>query len=290
MKPTITLHQAIDGYLLDAAARRLSADAIHGYSYIFNRMKLYFTSDPAITSITSDQARQFLAAQDTLSNTSLHHFHAAMSSLWKWALRDGLAAENIMLRIPPPRPEEKEIQPFSKEEIKAMLGALETSTPYTRPGKRECAHEIGTATRNRAIILLMLDTGIRATELCDMRIADVDLKTRHIIVMGKGNKQRIIPISPQTGQAVWRYLATRKDEPINKPLFISSNLTPLNRDRLNHLIRNIGQRAGVQGAHPHRFRHTFAINYLRALVIVSAKSHQAMSGARYAFRSGCERF
>jgi site-specific recombinase XerD len=108
-----------------------------------------------------------------------------------------------------------------------------------------------------------LDTGIRASELCELRIYQVDLRNRRLTVMGKGSKERMVPISARTAQAVWRYLAewggTRKAE----VLFTTRHGLPMNRHGLRRLIKRAGDRAGVERATVHRFRHTFAIEFLR---------------------------
>ena len=69
--------------------------------------------------------------------------------------------------------------------------------------------------------------------------------------------------NPRTAKTLWRYLTTeRKDEAVNAPLFLGSQGDPLNRDALLKLLIRLGTKAGVQDCHPHRFRHTFAVNFL----------------------------
>jgi integrase/recombinase XerD len=91
----------------------------------------------------------------------------------------------------------------------------------------------------------------------------VDVRNRHVIVMGKGSKERILPFCARTGQAIWRYLAMRKDEAADRPLFLTEDDTPFDRHSLRKMLIRIGVRAGVKQVNVHRFRHTFAINYLR---------------------------
>jgi len=128
--------------------------------------------------------------------------------------------------------------------------------------------------RDRAIILLLLDTGMRAGELCippkrkapnttGLLLKNVDLKDLQVKVTGKGDKERILPISPPVAKAIWRYLTTRPDALPHEPLILSRKGGCLTTDGLIQLIKHLGKRAGVPGSHPHRFRHTFAINLLR---------------------------
>jgi site-specific recombinase XerD len=81
--------------------------------------------------------------------------------------------------------------------------------------------------------------------------------------MGKGSKERAVPISARTAQAVWRYLAERGETRKAEPLFPRRDGLPMTRDGLRHLVKRVGKRAGVRGATVHRFRHTFAIEFLR---------------------------
>jgi integrase/recombinase XerD len=261
----------IEGFLLQANARRLSPNTITWYKVIYKKLTAYFPADPPIAQITRPDLEHFLGSLITLSKKSLLGYHACLSALWRWAVAEGFAQKNIVREIPQPRPEERVINPFTQAEVKSLLGAVDKSAPYQRPGQRPCANAVPMAARNRVIIYLLIDTGIRASELCGLKIADVDLKARHIIVMGKRSKERLIPIDSVTGQVLWRDLATRKAEPLDAPLFpawaaaarAGNRSLPLDAYDLYHILRRIGDRAGVAGVHPHRFRHTFAIQYLR---------------------------
>jgi integrase/recombinase XerD len=111
--------------------------------------------------------------------------------------------------------------------------------------------------------MLLVDTGIRASELCRLAVSDLDLKNQRLLFMGKGNKERYLPIAARTRQALWRYLASRDEPKPTAPLFLSSTQRPLDRTGLQKLVGRLGERAGVRNVHPHRFRHTFAITFLR---------------------------
>jgi integrase/recombinase XerD len=76
-------------------------------------------------------------------------------------------------------------------------------------------------------------------------------------------KERMLPFSPRTGQMIWRYLATRENPQPTDPLFVGRLNRPITRTKLAEMFSGIGKRAGVHNVHPHRFRHTFAIQYLR---------------------------
>jgi integrase/recombinase XerD len=285
MNTEITLSQAFEGYLLDAHARQLSSKTILDYTNAFRHLNNYI-GDPPLNDISADDIRRFFAHLGSrrvvsggvasrpprvLSNKSILNIHIALSALWTWAIKEGFATHHVVRAVRPPKPEKPAIEPFSKADIEALLKACKRSQSYTRPGKQECDHARSTADRDRAMILLLLDTGVRASELCadpkrkapGLLIQDVDQRNLNIKVMGKGDKERIVPISPRTSKAIWRYLLSRPDASTTAPLFISQRGGPLTSSGLLQLIRRLGQRAGISDAHPHRFRHTFAINFLR---------------------------
>ena len=131
-----------------------------------------------------------------------------------------------------------------------MLAACDRSRAYTRPGKRKCENQRPTALRDRAIIFLLVDTGLRASELCDLRLRQVDLKSHRIVVMGKGRKERTLPIAPRTAQALWRYLSTRDDTGRDAAYLFTTHLgSPVSRYSLRRMLSLIGQRAGVAARH-----------------------------------------
>ena len=261
---SLPISKVVEGFLLTCSARRLSPNTIKFYHDMLARFTAWLPADPLLADVPKAQVEAFLASLTTLSNTTVLRHHSALSALWRWAAGEGLVERNIVREIPPPRPEERVINPFSQAEVKAMILAVDKSAWYRRPGQRETQHTTPNGQRNKAILYLLLDTGIRASELCGLHVRDVDMKARTIKVLGKGARERIIPFSDQTGKVLWRYMAERKTESMDAPLFPSLHTGhELDARDLYHIIVRIAKRAEVADAHPHRFRHTFAIQYLR---------------------------
>jgi integrase/recombinase XerD len=258
----ITFTQALDGYVLYFQSRHLSPNTYNDYSNTFRKFIRFLVDDQPIEKITSNQVEAFLASQEVSKKTILN-YHTGLSALWTWAFEDGLVKEQILHKVHRPKPEKRDIKPYSEVDVRAMLGALDKSRTYSRPGKRNTTNSLSTAERNRTIIMFLLDTGLRASELCDLRIHQVDMRNRHVSILGKGSKERLLPFCARTGRAIWRYLATRTEDTAGDYLFLTGNETPFDRHDLRKTLWRIGQRAGVQGVNVHRFRHTFAINYLR---------------------------
>lgn len=260
-----SLDALIQGYMLHAEASRYSQSTIDQYTQIFRDFTAC-VQVPTLNDIDSDDVEMFLALKEGVSDSTLAKYHTALCSLFTWALEQRFVEENIMQYVSRPKPEQRVIEPFTESEVRAMLTACERSKVYARPGKAPCNNARPTADRDVAIILTLIDTGVRASELCSLRIQDVDLKKRELLVFGKGDKERVLPFDSRTGQAIWTYLASRKnDDPrVDESLFASTRSgDALDRQTLRRLLVRIGERAGVSGVHPHKFRHTFAINYLR---------------------------
>jgi len=281
----ITLSQAVQGYLIAAQARRLSPHTIADYTNSFGKLQRHFPDDPLIASITDDQVCAFLNAQTGISKKTLLNIHVGLSALWTWCVKEDIVPHNLIRDIDAPDPEIRAIVPFTETDVRALLNALAKSRPYSRPGKRECTHGLCSALRNRAVILTLLDTGIRATELCELKLSNTDLTNKRLLVLGKGTKERVIPFSASTAQAIWRYTSTRPTPQDNADrVFLTIQGHPLERYDLIKLCHRVGERAGVPDCHPHRFRHTFAINFLRnggnAYALQTILGHSTMEMVR----------
>jgi site-specific recombinase XerD len=262
-KTQFTMSQAKEGFFLNAAARGLSEHTLSDYENTINKFIMFVDEDTPIAQVTTRQVTEFLASFPKLSNKTLLNYHTGLSAMWTWAIAEKLTTENVVRAITPPKPEIRKIIPFTENEMKLMLGALEKSRPYTRPGKKLSDHSLPSGDRSRAILLLLLDTGLRASELCEATIQQVDNRNHRILVLGKGAKERLVQFSSRTGQAMWRYLTSRPDAGPTDPLFATQDGHPMDRDNLRHVIERIGERAKIDDVHPHRFRHTFAIQFLR---------------------------
>lgn len=264
---TITLSQAIGGFELSLRARSLSPNTISDYMRTLNSLARSLETNPLISRIHKEDIEGYLNEQSqTLANKSLLNRHIGLSAFWTWCVSEGLCKENIIHRIKAPKPEEKIVDPLTEEEIRALLTSIQHSKPYKLNGVIAGPVEftLPFASRNKAIIFLLLDTGLRVSELCSISLKDLDLKGQHVNVMGKGDKERQLPFSSRTAQAIYKYVGLRAAARPEDPLFLSRGKRRLGREELAHTLSNIGKRAKVNGrVHPHRFRHTFAINYLR---------------------------
>lgn len=250
----LTLSQIFEGYLLEAKARRLSPSTIRTYTDAYNKLQTSLAADLPFNEITSNHIRTCLVEQH-VSKKSLYNYHVALSAIWTWAIREELTTDHILKRVQRPKPEEPDIVPYSRKDVLAMLSVI------NKHARKVNGFQI--AERHRAVLFLLLDTGLRASELCNIKISDIDRTNSHITVWGKGDKQRTVPFSANTGKILWRWLTQRPDDTINDYLFITFEGRKMSRRRLLRTFQSIGRHAGVPRVTLHRFRHTFAIQFLR---------------------------
>lgn len=259
----LSIKKVAQGFILYAQSRHLSPRTIADYLNTLRKFTTHVGEEKNFHTITHRHVENFLASMTGVTNKTLLNYHIGLSSLYTWAVKEHLTDTHIMRMVTPPKPEKREILPFTEEEIRAMLNSVSRSKAYSRPGKRPSDHALPAAHRTRAIILLLLDTGLRASELTTMKIHQLDKSNSRVQVLGKGAIERSIPISSRTAQAIWRYLATREEPRPDDHLFETSKGRALDRKSLRRQLHAVGMRAGVTNVHPHRFRHTFAIQYLR---------------------------
>jgi site-specific recombinase XerD len=231
---SLPLSKVIEGFTLACRARQLSVHTIDDYSRTMKKFAAH-VGDQSINSITSTQVSAFLASQTKLSKKTVLNYHIGLSAMWTWAEKEQYVEKHVLHMVERPRPKKIVISPFTEVEIRALISAIQYAPA-----------------RNRALILLLLDTGGRASEICGLKRTDIDLVARQMKVTGKGDKERFLPFSPRTGSALFSHLATVDGDPFS-----------MGRTGLAQYLRRLGKRAGVVDVHPHRFRHTFAITFLR---------------------------
>lgn len=232
-KTSLLLSKAISGFLVACQARRLSVHTIDDYSRTLQKFYNHIGEIP-IGEITSSQIAAFLSRQ-TVGAKTLLNYHIGLSALWTWAIKEEFIEKHIVRQVEKPKPQKIIIQPFTEVELRAILSAIKYDPD-----------------RNRAMILLLLDTGARASEICNLKRSDIDLVNKQMKVLGKGNKERLLPFSPRTSSALFQYLTTVEGQPFK-----------MSRTGMAQYLRRLGNRAGVENTHPHRFRHTMAIMWLR---------------------------
>ncbi len=166
-----------------------------------------------------------------------------------WLVDEDELAENPMRTLSPPQPKAKPVPVLTDDELSALLKA--------------CAGKDFRDRRDEAMIRVLLDCGLRVSELCGLSVEGVDLDHGMAIIKGKGNKVRPVYFGARTARALDRYLRARSAQRWSHldALFLTQRgaMTP---DGVRERMRARGAMAGIDDLHPHRFRHTFAHDFL----------------------------
>lgn len=125
---------------------------------------------------TDYKPRRLCGGDDPLSPKTVRNFWVTLSAFFRWAC-DEFDIPNPMKGVPAPRFEEAPVEPLSEEQVEALLRAAEYCREADTTDRRKLTMRRATARRDRALIVILLDTGLRASELCSLRIGDIDQKT-----------------------------------------------------------------------------------------------------------------
>lgn len=202
--------------------------------------KLFGVLQKNFTDMTVSDIRLYLAFEKNrgISNVTLNTTRSILFSFFSWLIDEELIVKNPLRTIAPIKCEEKVRLPFSSVEIDAMRSACRTS-------------------KERAIIEVLLSSGVRVSELCALTIADIDFDKLTVKVRkGKGSKQRTVYINDLAKRHLVEYLTERKQN--GQYLFYNKRSEPLCSGGVRHILKVIEERAGITNVHPHRFRRTFA--------------------------------
>jgi len=276
------LSKAVIGFVNHKLAEGLTERSIDSYERALKKW-IQYEGDKDISAVEPGAIRKYLAWLRTeyqpqrfngeshaLSPKTLRNIWVTLSSFYKWACFE-FEIPNPMRDIPAPRYQKHPVESYTKTEIEALLKACAKTREADTHLRSSFSYDRPTGPRDRAIILTLLDTGLRAMELCSLKVCDVNLKTGRVSVThgvaggAKGGRGRVVFLGKAARRAVWRYLANREDgDDPESPLFLAIGDRKMRPNGLRLLIKHLAEKAGVSHAYPHKFRHTFAITYLRS--------------------------
>lgn len=204
--------------------------------------------------IAPEHLRVHLAALRRKGHASETVFrtHGAIRCAFRFWKREGKLAGNPMELVERPRRERTLIRPLSSEQAARLL-----EMPDGRSGQ---------GLRDRAMMALMLDSGLRVSEVLSVEANRIDWINCALTVMGKGRKERTVPFSAQTGQILLEYARERARRPmLDAQFFLGRTGRRLERTKVRKLVVRYGKAAAIEGIRvsPHTLRHTFAVMYVR---------------------------
>jgi site-specific recombinase XerD len=272
-----TIARAIEDYLQDHEGGNRSDKTLEWHRISLGLMQTYLEQEREITLVGEIDApdisgwfahmRKAPGKHGKIrSERTIQTYARSARAFFHWLVRRETIESNPFDRVTFPKVGRPLIQTISAEEFEQLLLAC---TPPNETGPIAQRASV----RNRAIFWLLYDTGIRVSELCGLRVNDLDRKHGIITVKGKGSKERRIALGNNCLRNVLYYLDRHRpdEEELGEwgshgedHLFLAETRTPLTKNGVELLFKRVRQRAGIvdRRLSPHILRHTFAIRYL----------------------------
>jgi len=270
----ITLAKLIAAFLI--SRRQLAPQTQRYYETCLKNFKWYAEKEgwpEEAELITRDHIRQFLEyvrskknrwgySDPTRSSSyqagsgTVHHYGRVVKRLFRWASdEEEIVPDNGIWRLKLPHPYYRQVEPYTDGEVLSMLEGCEeefhTSSKFL-------------GARNKAIISMFADTGMRLSELAGIRLADLHATLKQVRVIGKGSKMRVLPLQGESVKALNRYLIYRPREGKDW-LWLSDEGERFSASSITTMVERLKKRVGVvSDGLVHRFRHYFATRYLEA--------------------------
>lgn len=241
-------HLTLERGLSPHTAAGYMVDAGHLLDFAGERRK-------TLVEISRDDISQLLCEMHDMgiSARTQARMIAGIRSFFKFMKTEGYIESNPTELIESPRIGRHLPDVLSLEEIDRMIEALPEDKAETP--------------RNHAIIETLYGSGLRVSELVGLRISRMSLEQGYMLVEGKGEKQRIVPLSPVAMDLIKEYITIRNSGPVKKGaediLFLNRRGAPLTRVMVFYIIRDLAQMAGIEkNVSPHTLRHSFATHLL----------------------------
>ncbi|MEQ1821730.1 MAG: tyrosine-type recombinase/integrase [Fimbriimonadaceae bacterium] len=263
---TSELPRFINGWILDGQYRQLSKQTLTARRCVTERL-VWWLRREGLDGCSAAEIKGFLCYVTTghtepggrygianlnkpVRTRTVKDTHGILRSFFLWIVAEGYIPASPMATVKAPIHRPDQIQPFTEEQVSDLIRAAKKG----RNPKRD-----------EALIMFMLDTGVRASELCGIDLNDLDIVNRKVIVLGKGNKHRAVYFGRETGRTLWAYVREEGIEGTS-PLFQSGRGGRFSRSGLRQLFERLGHEANLEATRcsPHTLRHTFAVMFLRA--------------------------
>lgn len=238
-----------------ALEKGLSSNTVASYLRDIEKFHQFLSLDEsskAVTKVERTDVKAFLNWIHELGfqTTSQARILSGLKNFFGWLVEEEVIHANPMDHIDSPKLRRKLPVVLSLDEIEAMLAAIDRSTAEGE--------------RNKAIIEILYGCGLRVSELCELRTANVYWKDEFIRVIGKGNKERLVPIGSTALKAARIYYDGYRKNMEVKPgeqdyFFLNRRGRHLSREMIFHIVKKLAREAEIKKTvSPHTFRHSFA--------------------------------
>ena len=236
--------------------KRYSAHTSIAYQNDLEQFTAYLASQYDginITEVNASIIKSWLAElkTDDITSRSIKRKISSLKSFYKFHLKSGLITKSPMATIISPKVSNRLPSFVAEKDMNTLLNTLDFEDSWN--GKTE-----------RVVLLTFYHTGMRLSELLGLTADSIDFHYHQIKVLGKGNKERIIPITSDLNDALTEYIQLRKElNPTIKNLFINDKAKAISRSKVYQLVKmNIGKVSTIHKKSPHVLRHTFATHLM----------------------------
>lgn len=235
--------------------KSLSENSVEAYVHDVHKMVQYVTiqkQSPTLAEIDLTLLQEFIAWLHAIgmSSTSQARIISGLKAFFKYLMLEEVLESNPAELLDAPKTKRKLPDTLSFYEIELLMSAIDLSSPE--------------GTRNRAILETMYSCGLRVTETIELKISNIYFDVGFIRVIGKGNKERLVPIGESAIKHIQLYkdysrsqIAVKKNN--EDILFLNRRGSKLSRVMIFYIIKSLTEKAGLQkNIHPHTLRHSFA--------------------------------
>lgn len=235
-----------------------------------------------VESISREHVEEFLTfvLRTRKPNTAANQ-HKALRAFFGWLVEEGEISTSPMKNIKPPRIPDDPPPVLTEDQLRALIRACDGKSYDSR--------------RDMALVRLLLDTGIRRSELVGLTVENLDLDLNVAVVTGKFGRKRAVVFGRKTAQAIDRYLRLRaRHRYADFPNLWLGRRGPIRPDGIYDILAKRARQAGIEDMHPHLFRHTFAHQWLaqggqeQDLMLLAGWRSRMMLG-RYGASAAAER-
>lgn len=190
----------------------------------------------------------YLRNERGMATATIRLRYAALHNFFSWLVEEEPGFVSPMVKMKPPKVDDPPPAVLRPEQLQALLAACSGGDFYSR--------------RDAALIRFYIDSGLRRTEALNVKLADLNQRERTVRVVRKGGHVGTAFYGARTGRDIDRYLRVRAKQSAASSAFLwlpgTRGGDRLSEDGLLYMLRRRGEQAGIQGLHPHMFRHSFA--------------------------------
>jgi integrase/recombinase XerD len=252
----MTYDEVADAYLNHLRVERgLARNTIEAYASDLARFGSFLEErERTAQGVRPEDITELLVrmADAGLSSRSQARLLSVLRGLFRFALREHLLPSDPTARVDLPKLSRRLPTMLSEEEVESLLAA-------PRPEERN-------GLRDAAMLHTLYATGLRASELCALRVEDINFEAGYLLVTGKGGKRRVVPVAHETLRLIERYMEAARPRVTSSPtgpLFVARRNKGMTRQGLWKMLRRMALKAGIRSRiTPHVLRHSFATHLL----------------------------